>query len=562
MTCVTRRCTALFADRTNLLRLAGALLTGVLYTAALPPYNQQECGWFALVPLILIARHSTPRAAAAWCGLAGLCFWLPALTWLWSLIGNGGPLVLVLLGQTALAAWCAAFFALFGWAAARLWQRARRAGTATRLATIWLGEPLLWVSVEFLRGVLFSGFPWDSIGTTLAGNPALIQIAAVGGALAVSALIALGNAAIASLLERTAEPLVRALAGGVPTARPRWALAQSLETFVPMLLILTVWYWGVQRLLANPVRMSANDWCIVLVQPNSPSIFAITEEQVLSQRQMLADQTRFAAAVAPDLVVWPETAVNGVVPFDPAVMQLAATAAADADAPLLTGAVEVEVIERSGAQPLLRHYNAAWLFATNGLSIGRYRKQHLVPFGEFIPGDTWFPILQRLAPTGISCTPGRESTVLRIGRRDGQPGSLAFSPLICFEDLFSGLSRRAVRRGAEVLINLSNDAWFEGSIEPERHMRQALFRAVENGVPLLRCGNTGVTCAVDPLGRVSRLDGGHATAGGLVGFLPVRIAPTASHATLYTRIGDAPLAGAALLTLLLAAALKPVSREP
>ena len=67
MTCVTRRCTALFADRTNLLRLAGALLTGVLYTAALPPYNQQECGWFALVPLILIARHSTPRAADPGC---------------------------------------------------------------------------------------------------------------------------------------------------------------------------------------------------------------------------------------------------------------------------------------------------------------------------------------------------------------------------------------------------------------------------------------------------------------------------------------------------------------
>jgi len=317
-----------------------------------------------------------------------------------------------------------------------------------------------------------------------------------------------------------------------------------------------VWGWGVRRVQRNPVRDAENDWRVVLVQPNSPSIFSITEEIIRSQRAVLADQTRLAAGVEPDLVVWPETAVNGAVPIDADVMQLAAAAVDDAAAFLLTGALEIELRDHPADRPRYRYYNAAWLFATNGLPIGRYRKQHLVPFGEFIPGDAWIPLLSRLAPTGVSCTPGRESTVLRITRRDGRPDDLAFSVLICFEDLFGHLSRRAVRRGARMLVNISNDAWFEGSIEPEHHMRQAIFRAVENGVPLLRCGNTGVTGGVDPFGRTTRLDAGFDRSVGLVGFLPIRVPSAPPRRTPYTRLGDIPLATASMLVLLLAVTLR------
>jgi apolipoprotein N-acyltransferase len=549
---------ALFSDRSNLLRLTGAVLTGVCHTAALPPFDQEECAWFALVPVILIARHSTPRAAAAWSGLAGLCFWVPGLSWLWQLVGNGGPLALVLLGQSLLAAWCAGFFALFGWASARLWQGGRAPGGAGRLARVWLGEPLLWVAAEFLRGILLGGFPWNGIGVALAQNPALIQIAALGGILGVSALVVLANAAIASMIERTVAPVARAWTGQPSEARPRRSLTPSLETLVPMVLILAVWVWGGRRLHLNPTRPAADDWRVVLVQPNTPSIFSITEAIIDTQRAVLADLTRLAAGVRPDLVVWPETAVNGAVPIEAAVMKLAADAAAEAGAPLLTGTVEVEALDRPGGSRQIRYYNAAWLFATNGLPIGRYRKQHLVPFGEFIPGDAWIPLLARLAPTGFSCTPGRESSVLRIGRRDGRPGELAFSVLICFEDLFSRLSRRAVRRGARALINISNDAWFDGSIEPEHHMRQAVFRAVENGVPLLRCGNTGVTCAVDPFGRVTRFDSMFALSDERVPFFwPASIASAERPRTPYTRFGDFPLATAAMLALLLAVLARP-----
>jgi apolipoprotein N-acyltransferase len=351
MSHVARYVRRLFADRSNLLRLAGAVLTGVCYTAALPPFDQQECAWIALVPLILIARHSAPRAAAAWGGLAGLCFWIPSLSWLWQLVGNGGPLALVLLGQSLLAAWCALFFALFGWASARLWRWAGMREGPVRLALVCLGEPLLWVAAEFLRGILLSGFPWNGIGVALATNPALIQVAAIGGVLSVSAIVVLANAAIAGILERTAEPVARAWAAATAGARPRRSLLQSLETLVPMTFLLGVWVWGLWRLREHPIRQSADDWRVVLVQPNTPSIFAITEAIIETQREVLADQTRLAAGVRPDLVVWPETAVNGAVPIEAAVMKLAADAAAEAGAPLLTGAVEIEALDRPRGLP-------------------------------------------------------------------------------------------------------------------------------------------------------------------------------------------------------------------
>jgi apolipoprotein N-acyltransferase len=554
--------TRLAVTPANLLRLAAAATTAILYSAALPPFNQQECGWFALVPLLLLVRQSTPRQAALWSGLAGLFYWVHALNWLWQLIGNGGPLPLVILGQIGLALWCALFFSLFGWLAALLWQKLRPAGAAGRLVAVWLGEPLLWAGAELLRGHLFTGFPWDSLATALATSPSFIQIASVGGLPAVSAMLVLGAGAIASIIERIAEPLIRAASKAQRYSRTRYSILQSLETFIPLLAIIALWIWGVNRLRSNPPYSQPADWRIVLIQPDSPSIFAITEADVIAQRQVLSDQTLLAAVIEPDLTVWPETAVNGSLPFDPAVAHLIKNATQTSGSPLLTGAVEINPPPHAKGSQEIRHHNSAWLFSTNGLFMGRYRKQHLVPFGEYIPGDKLIPALQRLAPTGISCTPGSESSILTINRRNGTAGTLSFSPLICFEDLFSDLSRRAVNRGAAALVNLSNDAWFDGSTEPERHMRQAMFRAVENGVPLLRCGNTGITCAVDPLGRITRLDMGAEGQRGLVGFLPTRVPANRMPPTPYTRMGDRPLIIIATLLATIALIPRPLSRHP
>jgi apolipoprotein N-acyltransferase len=530
-----RRLFRALAEPRNLLCLAAALVSGAMLWTAFPPLDRSDSAWFALVPLILLVRHAKPRAAFGWAWLAGMAFWLPSLTWLWQLIGNGGPWALVVLGHGALAAYCALYFGLYGLAAATLWQVVvRHAWRGWRLLAVVVAEPVLWAGSEYLRGTLLSGFPWNALAVSQAGNAALIQPAAWGGVALVSALLFGVSAGVASMMERVAQPLFDR--GG---ERPRFDPWRSAEGILPLLILAACWMGGLERVRARTRSQAAQDeWRVVLVQPDTPSIFEITDEVVLEQRRILLDLTTYAAAACPDLVIWPETAVQGVMPWHADVMALASNAAHAAGAPLLTGTVEAESIERAGQKPGARFYNAAWLFDTNGTANGRYRKQHLVPFGEFVPGDRWLPILERLSPVGFSCTPGRESTVLRVRGRGGRTsGALAFSPLICFEDVFAGLSRRAVRRGARLLVNITNDAWFDGSSESEQHLRQSIFRTVENGVPMVRAANTGVSCLIDASGRVSRFDAGP---GGATGFMPasVRIPPTPQSATLYNRLGD------------------------
>jgi apolipoprotein N-acyltransferase len=172
------------------------------------------------------------------------------------------------------------------------------------------------------------------------------------------------------------------------------------------------------------------------------------------------------------------------------------------------------------------------LFAADGDPIDAYRKQHLVPFGEFIPLDKRIPILQRLAPTGTSVTPGEGSGVMSLTRANGD--TLTIGPLICFEDTIPDLSRNAVRDGARILALVTNDAWFNGSIEPVQHLHQSIFRAVENGVPMVRCANSGVSCMVTPTGRIITM-----LESDVHGFLVQAVnVPDVPFASTYTRWGD------------------------
>jgi apolipoprotein N-acyltransferase len=324
----------------------------------------------------------------------------------------------------------------------------------------------------------------------------------------------------------------------------------------PVALVVACWCWGGMRVQdARRQLEAAAAWRVALVQPNAPCIFAADGGTARAQQKLLLDQTALAGAAKPDLAVWPETAVFGSIPDAPETLRFIRAGAAAAGAPLLTGTLEVEKTPVTAAAPQGEHYyNAAALFSAAGEDMGRYRKRHLVPFGEYIPLDKTFPILQRLAPTGVSCTPGRGPGVLHVTRGPGQ--ELALGPLICCADPVAALSRSAVNAGARLLVLMTNDAWFNGSIEPVQHLNQSVFRAVENGVPLVRAANSGVSCAVDAAGRVTRLESNGA-ATDFDGFLVTQVAvPTVPLPAPYTRWGDWTLGypGLALLLAVCAAA--------
>lgn len=180
-----------------------AVLSGVILWAAFPPLAQEDAAWFALVPLLLLLRRATPGRGFKLGWLAGVVFWLGNLGWLWRLIENGGPPILVILGHGALAAYCALYTGLFGALAAWLWRGRRlRVAAWGRVALAVVAVPLAWVVCEGLRGMLFTGFAWNGLGVSQYKNLALIQVASWGGVGAVSALLVAVNMAVALMLER------------------------------------------------------------------------------------------------------------------------------------------------------------------------------------------------------------------------------------------------------------------------------------------------------------------------------------------------------------------------
>jgi apolipoprotein N-acyltransferase len=196
-----------------------------------------------------------------------------------------------------------------------------------------------------------------------------------------------------------------------------------------------------------------------------------------------------------DLIVWPETAVPSYALSDPVCRELIDNMLTNG-IPMLVGSMD----ERAGEDGVPLYFNSAMLFERPGEEPDVYDKCHLVPFGEYIPLAGWIPALERLAPLGWSCAEGDQ---VRVFRLDARP-EISFSSLICFEDAFPYLARDSVKKGARLIINQTNDAWFDDSAGLRQHMAHCVFRCIENRVPAIRVTNTGITCMIDSRGRVVR----------------------------------------------------------
>ena len=523
---------------------AVALLSGFLVATAFPPFQSGQVPvWVALVPLLWLLRRSTPKGGFLLGLLSGLGFWVTTLCWFPAIIKNDGPWFLVLLGWMGLALLCASYWAWFGLLSSALWQKFRDRGVGARLGLILIADPLLWVGIEWVRSWLFSGFAWNFLGVSQAENPPMIQIASLVGVYGVSLLILWANGALTSLAERMFLPIWMKIRGMNPLPESRGTrFLRGLESGLPFVLILIVWFWGSRRVATYSRTAQGESWLITLVQPNAPCIFNLDLERTRRQFRLLQEQTQLANLTRPDLVVWPETAAPGGGPRSRATLDFIGKSIGPGGAPLLSGMVELErVVPTTVAPKGILSYNAAYLLNADLKILGGYRKQHLVPFGEYIPFDKQLPFLQKLAPTGFSCTPGTDAGIMTLTNA-AHRSALRIGPLICFEDTVSSLSRQAVLSGANLLALMTNDAWFNHSCEPVQHAWQAIFRAVENGVPMIRAANSGVSCVVDPVGRVKRLEMDGMTTD-FHGFLNQRIrAPAEVKLTPYTRFGDGLLA--------------------
>ena len=510
-----------------------ALLSAALLTAAFPPFGETASIAVALAPLLVVARLASPRNSAwTWFG-GGFAFWFATLAWMPAICKNDGPWPLVGLGWFGLAAACAGYFALFGWLSARAWRRFGRWGLAF--------EPILWAGLEWLRGWLFTGFAWNFLGTALVPIPDFLAPARVGGVYLVSALVVLVNGVFATLACRVVSQMRR----DAPRSGNRWV--RSLETAIPLAVVLLVAWFSHEPRTANHEPRTTNHASlrVALVQRNAPCVFRAGRERQ-DPKEAYRRLVEMAAAAKPDLVVWGESGMSEFGHLMSEKAQVAATyfSRLAGGASLLAGG---DYGEKTNGT--VRIYNGVGLYTPSGdgMALQVYAKQHLVPFGEYIPFDKWITPLQKLSPIGVSLYPG-EAKVLEVPvtvaqERDPPVGRVKVAPLICFEDTLPSLARRGAELGAQAIVLITNDSWFSHSWEAEQHAWQAVLRAVEAGLPVIRVGNSGVTGVIEASGRARWLMDGTGrplvdAPGCQLETVQVRPAP---RLTPYVRFGDWPL---------------------
>lgn len=509
------------------------LLPGIVLWASYPPVGERMDVLFALAPLMWLTRRGDARRSALVWLCNGMLFWIGTLQWMPAIVSNGGPWPLVLLGWGLLGGYCALYFGAYGWLAAKAWRWASHGGYWRRLAAILFAEPVLWAGLELVRSRLFGGFAWNHLGTPAAvagfGAPA-----SLGGIYLVSALVLLVNGTFASIAERMVANILPPMRSAAKVPK----FLRSAETLLPLAIVWLCFQCASSASVSRDARDSGDTGetrrdalTVALVQRNSPCVFKGRSEDPFSVYGNLLSNM---SMLRPDLVVLAESATSeiGMSAQSPFVERFASwIREISTSRGVLAGGVR---IDGEG-----REYNSAVLYTAGGTEA--YDKTHLVPFGEFIPGDKTFPSLQRYAPVG-SCWPGKLKTL--------DFGGIPLGVAICFEDTDAAQVRQLARLGARVLFFITNDAWFSHSAEAEQHAWQSVARAIETGLPVVRVGNSGVTGTIAPDGKATWLRGPDGrVAVDRQGVMVERLDVPATSPTAYSIVGDAPLAVLFVLAL-------------
>lgn len=373
------------------------------------------------------------------------------------------------------AAWMALYFVGATVFAILLWGQG-----AIRVFALAAGFGLF----EYIRGHLFTGQPWNLLGYALTPNLPMMQLAALFGVYGLTVLAALLFASPAACF---APP-----GSGLRGRRSAAALTLSL-----LLLLGLGAAWGAWRLETTPVPTTDTTVRIVQISVDQADKWKPENAGPIFQDYLrLSESEKDGVGLDQiDLLVWPETAVPVVLENEPEGLATIGDML-PAGTSLLVGSIRM--VYEEGPHGADRHvYNGLLAVGDDGRILDSYDKIHLVPFGEFLPFQDFMERLGIMQLTGIrgGFTAGEGPRRLDVG------GAPPLMPLICYEVLFPDeVNDRG--RGAEWMLNITNDAWFGRSVGPYQHFHQARVRAVEQGLPLLRAANTGISAMIDPMGRI------------------------------------------------------------
>lgn len=454
--------------------LAVFVLTVVLTVFSFPPYSAAEFGYAFAVPAIFWAFLNPPlkryaltlfcAQALSWTIILG---WLHHVTWLGLLLL--GPLVGVWVGVWYLAVW---------WTMPRLVGRQ----TGVRILAMF-GLAALWVLVEWTRTWLLSGFPWLPLAASQWQRSVVLQIASYTGQAGVSFILIVFNIGFAAYAHR----LFREKHTGLRRRSPEF-MAALMTLMLPTFYLIGTETTNQQR---EPFLK------IAVVQPDIPQSVKWDPSQSDMIFNTLGSLTARAATTHPDLILWPESSTPYAVKGDPAVQAWTEELVRKCGVPLLMGSVSVT----GRRTPEEVWQNAAFLIdPTSGLQTHSYAKQHLVPFGEYVPLRPLLGWLGKFVPLGDGdFVPGTDSTPIVLSAASG---AVAIAPLICYEDIFPSLARHEARDGADLIAVLTNNAWYGTGGAAYQHAAHAVLRAVETRRPVIRCGNNGWSGWIDEFGNL------------------------------------------------------------
>ncbi len=461
------------------MRAVLVIASGIVLALAFPKFGISVLAWVAFIPLFYAIEGEPLKKVFWWAWLQGFAFYVVSVYWIVITLHSFanlrlaiavGPMLLlagVLAVYTAVAVWTAEFI-----------SRRRR-------ISIVITMPIVWAAVEWVRAFFPIGFPWNLLGESAYRSLDLIQFAEFTGTYGVSALIMLFNVVLFVVLFRRESRRTQTVSLSVLTGLMVAAIGFGI--------------WRINQLNNAPSKGSLR---IAMVQGDIPQSIKWNPQYLAESVKVYFDQTAMAARRGANLVVWPEAAA--AFPFQPtnnypagytayaAYRKALLKLARQSDVPILFGAPAIGT--EHGEQGF---YNRAYLVSAKGKVVAYYDKIQLVPFGEYVPLRSVFGIFVKRVVHGFGdMFPGKVQTIFHVkGAKIGV--------LICYESVFPNLTRLAVKKGADILLNITNDAWYGKSSAPHQLLAMAAMRAVETKVPVVRVANTGISAVIKPTGKIT-----------------------------------------------------------
>lgn len=490
-----------------------AIFSSFLLILAFPEFYLSFLTWIGLVPLLLVITGSRLKYSFFLSWLSGGIFFAGIFNWILEVPGYS------LLHHALLGLYLGSYFALFGMVFSFI---SRRIGITASL----FAAPFVWVSLEYFRSNMsFLALPWGLLAHSQYQQSIILQIASITGAYGVTFLIVLVNSAITAVVYPLFWRLRRHKTFLYEHSERFWKIAVVVTAVVMTSLTVVFGNFVISRPL-NDKKIKVS-----VIQGNIVQSQKWDIHYAKSIMQTYADLTREASQDEPDLIVWPEAATPGPITRNLTIYREVLRIAHTAGAYLLLGSSGRQKFRKDHRKKKGRFNSAFLIHPTYGIDKNRrYDKIRLLPFGEYLPMKGSIPWHYLSVPDIGQQTPGRENTVFKL------PG-YRFGVTICWENIFAGLVRQFANRDAQFIVNITNEAWFKKSAAPYQFVSMSVFRAVENRTSVIRCANTGVSCFIDPYGRVTD----KLKVGGkdifVKGFLTHEI-PLSDGKTFYTVYGD------------------------